>query len=114
MVEEDDGAALVEQVIQENPPEGRGVRDEWAGRVGWHRKENSRLRGRRETLGALKKNQSLQDGDTTETMIPDEASSIWGHSPSRVVVVPAFFGLVLLLWRICQGRPGIPSFRKRR
>jgi len=42
---EDDGAALMKQVLEENPPEERGVRDEWVGHVGWHRKENVRKRG---------------------------------------------------------------------
>ena len=37
---------LVQEVIQENPPDERGVRPEWDAKVGWHRKEN--LRGRRQ------------------------------------------------------------------
>jgi hypothetical protein len=38
--EEYDEEALVREVIAENPEEERGVRDEWAQQVGWHRKEN--------------------------------------------------------------------------
>lgn len=45
----DDGESLVQQVLAENPPEERGVRDEWNGHVGWHRKENVQLRGQRAT-----------------------------------------------------------------
>jgi hypothetical protein len=44
-VDQDDGAALVQEIIQENPPEDRGERDEWAQRVGWHRKEDVLLLG---------------------------------------------------------------------
>ena len=37
----DDGIdELVREVIQENPPEERGVRPEWKEQVGWHRKED--------------------------------------------------------------------------
>ena len=34
---------LVRQVLQENPPEEKGERDEWKQHVGWHRIENVRL-----------------------------------------------------------------------
>jgi hypothetical protein len=37
---DDDAEALVREVLAENPPEDRGVRDEWNHQVGWHRKEN--------------------------------------------------------------------------
>ena len=37
---------LVQEVLQENPPDERGVRPEWEAKVGWHRKEN--LRGGRQ------------------------------------------------------------------
>lgn len=42
--DQDDGAALVQEVVDENPPEEQGVREEWRGQVGWHRKENIRVR----------------------------------------------------------------------
>lgn len=38
---DDDEERLVQQVLAENPPEERGERDEWAARVGWHRKEDT-------------------------------------------------------------------------
>ena len=38
----DDGADLVQEVIEQNPPEEQGIRDEWDGHVGWHRKEDVR------------------------------------------------------------------------
>lgn len=42
----DDGEALVQQVLNENPAKDQGVRDEWKDQVGWHRKEDiSLLRG---------------------------------------------------------------------
>ena len=34
----DDGAALVQEILREAPKEERGVREEWAAHVGWHRK----------------------------------------------------------------------------
>ena len=37
---DDDEEQLVRQVIAENPVQERGVRDEWAERVGWHRRED--------------------------------------------------------------------------
>eukprot|EP00980_Cylindrotheca_fusiformis_P025975 scaffold15032_cov119-Cylindrotheca_fusiformis.AAC.4 len=43
---DDDGLTLVQEVLKENPPEERGVREEWQSQVGWHRTENIRgLRG---------------------------------------------------------------------
>mmetsp|Transcript_6712 Transcript_6712/g.14671 ORF Transcript_6712/g.14671 Transcript_6712/m.14671 type:complete len:177 (-) Transcript_6712:61-591(-) len=38
---DDDEERLVQQVLEENPPEERGERDEWAAHVGWHRKEDT-------------------------------------------------------------------------
>jgi hypothetical protein len=43
--EEYDEEALVREVIAENPEKERGVRDEWAHQVGWHRKEDIFLGG---------------------------------------------------------------------
>ena len=36
----DDGAALVKEVLEENPPVTRGVREEWRRHSGWHRRED--------------------------------------------------------------------------
>ncbi|CAB9515645.1 expressed unknown protein [Seminavis robusta] len=41
----DDGELLVQEVIAENPVEERGIREEWAQHVGWHRTEDVHLRG---------------------------------------------------------------------
>ena len=38
----DDGAELVKQVLEQNPPEEQGIREEWDSHVGWHREENIR------------------------------------------------------------------------
>lgn len=43
---DDDADELVRQVIAENPPEEQGIRDEWALKVGIHRKEDVNLRRR--------------------------------------------------------------------
>uniref|UniRef100_A0A7S2EJM6 Uncharacterized protein n=1 Tax=Trieres chinensis TaxID=1514140 RepID=A0A7S2EJM6_TRICV len=40
--EGDDGSQLVQEVLKELPPEEKGEREEWAGHVGWHRKEEVR------------------------------------------------------------------------
>lgn len=45
--EEDDGAALAREVIQETPPEERGRRPEWETHEGWSRKEDTRPRSAR-------------------------------------------------------------------
>jgi hypothetical protein len=37
---DDDGEALVQQVLAENPVQERGERQEWKHQVGWHRKED--------------------------------------------------------------------------
>ena len=37
----DDEEELVREVISENPPEDRGVRDEWESHQGWHRVEDT-------------------------------------------------------------------------
>jgi hypothetical protein len=37
---DDDEERLVREVIAESPVEGVGIRDEWAQKVGWHRKED--------------------------------------------------------------------------
>ena len=39
-VADDDGAALVKEVLEENPPVTRGVREEWRRHSGWHRRED--------------------------------------------------------------------------
>ena len=59
----DDGAALVQQVIEENPPEDVGVREEWAAHVGWHRREDVALRGgQKDHLRPQKQRQRQQHG----------------------------------------------------
>jgi hypothetical protein len=40
---------LVEEVLNDLPPEEKGEREEWHGQVGWHRKENIR-KGIRTTI----------------------------------------------------------------
>mmetsp|Transcript_14402 Transcript_14402/g.30704 ORF Transcript_14402/g.30704 Transcript_14402/m.30704 type:complete len:187 (+) Transcript_14402:116-676(+) len=45
MAQVDFEESLVQAVLEENPPEERGIRDEWKEHVGWHRKENIFLRG---------------------------------------------------------------------
>jgi hypothetical protein len=44
---DDDGQALVQEVLHDFPPEERGERPEWEDRVGWHRKEDThkKIRG---------------------------------------------------------------------
>ena len=37
-----DEEELVREVLEDNPAEDRGVRDEWAAHIGWHRKEDVR------------------------------------------------------------------------
>jgi hypothetical protein len=41
---DDDGEALVREVLSENPAEKRGEREEWKRRQGWHRKEDVHAR----------------------------------------------------------------------
>lgn len=61
---EDDGALLVQQVLEENPPEERGVRSEWEEHVGWHVKENIRGQVRKPKLrGTKQQRESLHDND---------------------------------------------------
>ena len=43
--EEDYGADLVREIIEENPPEDRGHRLEWETKEGWHRREDVGSRG---------------------------------------------------------------------
>ncbi len=45
MAQDDFEESLVQAVLEENPPEERGIREEWKDHVGWHRKENIFLRG---------------------------------------------------------------------
>ena len=54
----DDGAALVREVLSENPPETRGVREEWKAQSGWHRKED---------IHAKKDAKPLHDEDTSSS-----------------------------------------------
>jgi len=68
---DDDEEALVRQVLAENPVEERGVRDEWEGKVGWHRKEDVLgLRGARKKVETPKVPQieSQKDGKI-ETLV---------------------------------------------
>ena len=47
---DDDEELLVREVIAENPVEERGVRDEWAGKVGWHDKVDVHNRLRKQDV----------------------------------------------------------------
>lgn len=72
----DDGIDLVKEVLDENPPEERGVRDEWDHQVGWHRKENihgasPQLRGSNDA--SFHNKQSLQQ-EIRHGLVPTETS----------------------------------------
>lgn len=45
-----DEEELVREVLEDNPAEDRGERDEWAAHEGWHRKED--IRGPKHVRGA--------------------------------------------------------------
>ena len=71
----DDGAALVNEVIKEYPAQDRGEREEWAAHVGWHRKENIRQKLRGTNINKRQWEQStnsssLNEDHTKTTLVP--------------------------------------------
>jgi|EP00970_Alexandrium_tamarense_P008678 hypothetical protein len=55
--------SIVRAVIEENPPEEQGLREEWNEHIGWHQKENVRLRGRQPKPDAVPLHQSSEEGE---------------------------------------------------
>jgi hypothetical protein len=136
---DDDAEALVREVLAENPPEDRGVRDEWNHQVGWHRKENmivnnnnnNNLRGAGDNSAYQYATPSL-----AEEMSPSSAGKVGliNNQDGRVDVGPALaqpgettttrtspgvqmaailaFAVMIafLLWRICR----LSSTKKKR
>ena len=60
----DDGSALVNEVIEENPPRERGERNEWNEHVGWHRKEVVR-KNTLKLRGSVQKRRQQQNLNST-------------------------------------------------
>jgi hypothetical protein len=126
-INDDDAEALVREVLAENPPEERGVRDEWNHQVGWHRKENiimvdnknnNNLRGARDKRSTTTKPSLLEEdnpairtnaglvnqqyGRLVVTAHQQETTEVSSLGPGlfQIAVMLVFATLVLLLWRI--------------
>lgn len=106
MSEIDDAEALVKEVLAENPPEDRGVREEWNHQVGWHRKENiyGGLRGKNAARSA--ENTKLHDRAASPAPLSLEKGSRISQSSAgesmvyHPIWIVLLFGLLFLLWRI--------------
>jgi len=105
---DDDEEKLVRQVLAENPVEERGVRDEWAGKVGWGRKED--VLGLR---GGVKRNEKKVDLadvllDKNEGVAKEDTPTQEMAQKGALWVV--FFGVVLFAIRFV----GVHSRKKER
>lgn len=116
--EKDEEERLVREVIAENPVEDRGVREEWVGKVGWHRKEdifanndnsgNNRLRGRKRGVknGVVEESGEMPNNGETETSA--DKNTLYPLTPFLTVL---FLCLLLLL---LYNRSFIKMLSKRR
>lgn len=106
MSEVDDTEALIREVLAENPPEERGVREEWSRQVGWHRKENiyGGLRGKNTVGESAQKDVVTQGSQESELEVSDQ-----GPTPSSIVattkvyhtpIIIFFFGVIIVFWRV--------------
>lgn len=68
-----DEEELVRQVLEENPVEERGTRDEWAQHVGWHHREDVHSLRSREHLIDTTSNITINSGrlGSSKAMIRD-------------------------------------------
>jgi hypothetical protein len=130
---DDDAEALVREVLAENPPEDRGVRDEWDHQVGWHRKENivynnNSLRGAGNKKSAYatpsmgeEKSASAgkvgltnnQDGRVVDVALAlgEMTSTARSSTGVPMAAILAFAVMIaFLLWRICR----LSSTKKKR
>jgi hypothetical protein len=131
---DDDAEALVREVLAENPPEDRGVRDEWDHQVGWHRKENIVSNNNNNNLrGAVNKKSAYatpllgeeksdsagkvglinhQDGRVDVALALGETTSTTRSSTGVPMAAILAFAVMIafLLWRICR----LSSTKKKR
>jgi hypothetical protein len=84
---------LVRQVIEENPVQEQGIREEWSQRVGWHRKEIVRPHKLRGGEAAALEPQIIDEQHGTTKKAANGSSS----TSSKVWVI------VLVLALICGG-----------
>ena len=91
---DDDEERLVHEVIAEDAARGRGVRDEWAQHVGWHRKEDvwgGGLRGKSDTI-------------KDPRMVTTDSSTQTQTHAKRLVVVLALWGVLWVVIRNWKGK----------
>jgi hypothetical protein len=105
---QDDGIALLKEVLEENPPEERGVRDEWTNQVGWHRKEDinpdastNQLRGSAPSRQPQQeKENSTVDADPATSMTPSASRNAFG-----LLAMAAFVACILMaMSKLCRHR----------
>ena len=125
---DDDEEQLVRQVLAENPAEERGVRDEWAGQVGWHRKEDVsflRRRGAAPAAGKQKQPDTTlrireEERDRVDSVVsepaprrgreedtppsPPESTAWMQRIAQKGVLWVVVFGAVLLILRLAGFR----------
>jgi hypothetical protein len=98
-----DEEALVQQILNENPSEEVGLREEWKDRVGWHRKEDIRSdilkkKARQQLRGA-----ELDPYPTISRRMDDgpqglgAEAAILGNVAIVLAVVSAFLVAILIL-----------------
>eukprot|EP00977_Amphora_coffeiformis_P018450 scaffold6503_cov99-Amphora_coffeaeformis.AAC.4 len=97
--DDDEVKKLVQEVIAENPVEEKGEREEWAARVGWHRKEDVYGRG-----GALRggRNTNIQSQPESPTTSDNRQEDLFSLPPPKnpfVLACLAFFVLACIGFR---------------
>jgi hypothetical protein len=105
---QDDGIALVKEVLEDNPPEERGVRDEWKHQVGWHRKEDinpgastNQLRGSAPSRRPQQeKENGIVNADPTTSLKPSASRTAFG-----LLTMAAFVACILMaMSKLCRHR----------